>query len=130
MQRHPSINVLGEPLEPCSAEPRTGFFRDGCCDTGPEDLGRHVVCAVMTVEFLAYSKRAGNDLSTPRPEWGFPGLWPGERWCVCATRWKDAMDAGVAPPVVLAATHVAALDVIPRADLERHAVGRYGGATG
>ena len=89
MERVPSINVLGGPLEPCSKDPLTGFFRDGCCDTGPADFGLHVVCAVMTVEFLAFSKTRGNDLSTARPELGFPGLWPGERWCVCARarRW-------------------------------------------
>lgn len=122
MQRHPSINVLGGPLETCSEEPLTGFFREGCCDTGPDDVGLHVVCAVMTVDFLAFSKRTGNDLSTPRPEWGFPGLWPGERWCVCVTRWKEALEAGVAPPVVLEATHVNALDVVSIEDLRRHAV--------
>ena len=122
MERSPSVNVLGGQLEPCSTSPMTGFFRDGCCDTGSADLGLHVVCAVMTVEFLAFSKTRGNDLSTARPEFGFPGLWPGERWCVCASRWKEALDAGVAPPVVLAATHVNALDVVSRADLERHAV--------
>jgi len=122
MERHPSMNVLGGPLAECSREPRTGFFRNGCCDTGPEDLGLHVVCAVMTVDFLAFSKTHGNDLSTPRPEWGFPGLWPGERWCVCAGRWKEALEAGVAPPVVLEATHVNALDVVALDDLKRHAV--------
>ena len=122
MDRLPSVNVLGGPLEPCSTSPMTGFFRDGCCDTGSADFGRHVVCAVMTVEFLAFSKTCGNDLSTARPELGFPGLWPGERWCVCVSRWQEALDAGVAPPVVLEATHVNALDVVSRADLERHAV--------
>lgn len=103
-------NVLGGPLEPCSNDPVTGFYRDGCCQTGPEDLGVHVVCAVMTAEFLAFSQERGNDLSTPRPELGFLGLEPGDRWCVCADRWQEAFEAGVAPPVVLEATHVRALE--------------------
>jgi uncharacterized protein (DUF2237 family) len=115
-------NVLGGPLAPCSTSPRTGFFRDGCCNTGPDDVGLHVVCARMTAEFLAFSQRTGNDLSTPHPEFGFPGLKPGDRWCVCAGRWREARDAGVAPPVVLDATHEEALAVIPLADLRRHAV--------
>jgi uncharacterized protein (DUF2237 family) len=120
---HDDTNVLGGPLAPCSTSPRTGFFRDGCCNTGPDDVGLHVVCARMTAEFLAFSKRTGNDLSTPRPEFGFPGLKPGDRWCVCAGRWREARDAGVAPPVVLEATHEEALAVVPLADLRRHAVG-------
>jgi uncharacterized protein (DUF2237 family) len=91
----------------------TGFYRDGCCATGPEDVGSHTVCAVMTEEFLSFSVRAGNDLSTPRPEWGFPGLRPGDRWCVCAARWLEAFEAGVAAPVVLGATHERALEVVP-----------------
>ncbi len=115
-------NVLGGRLEPCSVEPRTGFYRDGCCNTGPEDLGLHVVCARMTAKFLAYSAEQGNDLSTPQPEVGFPGLKPGDRWCLCAGRWREAFDAGVAPPVVLSATHEEALAVVALYDLKRHAV--------
>ena len=113
MERDPDVNVVGGDLQPCSAEPLTGFYRDGCCATGPEDLGSHTVCAVVTEEFLAFSLRAGNDLSTPRPEWGFAGLRPGDRWCVCAPRWLEAHDAGCAPPVVLGATHARALEVVP-----------------
>lgn len=115
-------NVLGGPLATCSAAPLTGFYRTGCCDTGPDDQGLHVVCAQVTAEFLAFSRSRGNDLSTPRPEYGFPGLRPGDRWCLCADRWQEALDAGLAPPVVLAATHEAALAVVSRADLLRHAV--------
>ncbi|HZI83743.1 MAG TPA: DUF2237 domain-containing protein [Casimicrobiaceae bacterium] len=115
-------NVLGGRLEPCSVEPRTGFYRDGCCNTGPEDFGLHVVCARMTAKFLEFSKARGNDLSTPHPDVGFPGLKPGDRWCLCAGRWREALDAGVAPPVVLAATHEEALAVVSLADLKRHAV--------
>ena len=115
-------NVLGGPLEPCSEEPRTGFFRDGCCNTGPDDIGLHVVCARMTATFLAYSAEHGNDLSTPQPESGFPGLKPGDRWCLCAGRWREALDAGVAPPVVLSATHEEALAVVALDDLKRHAI--------
>jgi uncharacterized protein len=115
-------NVLGGRLEPCSGEPRTGFYRDGCCNTGPEDLGLHVVCARMTAKFLAFSKARGNDLSTPQPEAGFPGLKPGDRWCLCAGRWREALDADVAPPVVLSATHEEALAVVSLEDLKRHAI--------
>lgn len=115
-------NVLGGRLEPCSVEPRTGFFRDGCCNTGPDDLGLHVVCARMTTKFLAFSAERGNDLSTPQPEVGFPGLKPGDRWCLCAGRWREALDAGVAPPVVLSATHEEALAVVALDDLKRHAI--------
>jgi uncharacterized protein (DUF2237 family) len=115
-------NVLGGRLEPCSVQPRTGFYRDGCCNTGPEDLGLHVVCARMTTEFLAFSAERGNDLSTPQPEAGFPGLKPGDRWCLCAGRWREALDAGVAPPVVLTATHEEALAVVALDDLKRHAI--------
>jgi uncharacterized protein (DUF2237 family) len=115
-------NVLGGRLEPCSVEPRTGFFRDGCCNTGPEDLGLHVICARMTAAFLAFSAERGNDLSTPQPEAGFAGLKPGDRWCLCAGRWREAFDAGVAPPVVLSATHEEALAVVTLDDLKRHAV--------
>ncbi len=115
-------NVLGSRLEPCSVEPRTGFYRDGCCNTGPEDLGLHVVCTRMTAKFLEFSKARGNDLSTPQPDMGFPGLKPGDRWCLCAGRWREALDAGVAPPVVLSATHEEALAVVSLDDLKRHAV--------
>ena len=115
-------NVLGGPLAPCSTRPLTGFYRDGCCSTGYEDTGIHVICAQMTTEFLAFSRRAGNDLSTPAPRFGFPGLKPGDRWCLCAGRWKEAFDAGVAPPVVLAATHEEALAVVPLEALKRHAI--------
>jgi uncharacterized protein (DUF2237 family) len=100
----------------------TGFFRNGCCETGRDDLGLHVVCARMTAEFLAFSAARGNDLSTPNPEAGFPGLRPGDRWCLCATRWKEAFDAGTAPPVVLAATHASALEFASLEDLSRHAI--------
>ena len=115
-------NVLGGRLEPCSVEPRTGFFRDGCCNTGPDDLGLHVVCARMTAKFLAFSAERGNDLSTSQPEVGFPGLKPGDRWCLCAGRWREALDAGVAPPVVLSATHEEALAVVALDDLKQHAI--------
>jgi len=115
-------NVLGGRLEPCSVEPRTGFFRDGCCNTGPDDLGLHVVCARMTTKFLAFSAERGNDLSAPQPEVGFPGLKPGDRWCLCAGRWREALDAGVAPPVVLSATHEEALAVVALDDLKHHAI--------
>ena len=113
MSRDPDVNVVGGELLPCSLEPLTGFFRDGRCGTSQEDVGSHTVCCVMTEEFLAFSRRAGNDLSTPRPEWGFPGLQPGDRWCVCAARWLEAHRAGAAPPVVLGATHERALEVVP-----------------
>ena len=103
--RRPSRNVLGERLESCSIDQVTGFFRNGCCDTAPEDVGSHTVCAVMTAAFLAFSKARGNDLSTPVPQFGFPGLKPGDRWCLCAPRWKEALDAGAAPKLVLDATH-------------------------
>jgi uncharacterized protein len=113
MDRAPDVNVVGGELLPCSSAPLTGFFRDGCCSTGPEDVGSHTVCAVMTAEFLEFSLLAANDLSTPRPEWGFEGLQPGDRWCVCAARWLEAHRAGCAPPVVLGATHARALEVVP-----------------
>lgn len=118
----PSVNVLGSRLEPCSTRPVTGFFRNGCCDTGSEDAGSHTVCAVMTAEFLAFSKSRGNDLSTPRPEFGFDGLSPGDRWCLCAARWLEAHEAGAAPRVKLSATHLRALEVCPLAALRAHAV--------
>lgn len=120
-ERYASRNVLGEPLEPCGLDPVTGFFRDGCCDTGPEDRGSHTVCAQMTAAFLAFSKARGNDLSTPRPEFGFPGLKEGDRWCLCALRWREAYAAGRAPRVVLAATHERALEVVDLFDLKRYA---------
>ncbi len=115
-------NVLGEPLELCGTAPMTGFFRDGCCDTGPEDAGVHVVCAQVTAAFLAFSRGRGNDLTAPLPAAGFPGLTPGDRWCLCAARWREALAAGVAPPVILAATHEAALDVVSLEDLKRYAL--------
>ncbi len=109
---HEQLNVLGGPLLACSYSPLTGFFRTGCCETSPEDLGRHVICVKVTEAFLAFSRSRGNDLSTPRPEYRFAGLTPGDRWCLCALRWREAYEAGVAPPVVLAATHSAALEVV------------------
>ena len=115
-------NVLGGPLQGCSVDPMTGFYRNGRCQTGPDDHGVHVVCARVTAEFLAYSRGRGNDLITPRPQFGFPGLKPGDRWCLCAARWQEALDAGVAPPVVLEATHEAALNVISLLDLQAHAI--------
>jgi uncharacterized protein (DUF2237 family) len=115
-------NVLGGLLEKCSVTPRTGWFRDGSCRTDESDLGRHVVCALMTEEFLDFTRRRGNDLSTPAPQHGFPGLAPGDFWCLCADRWQEALDAGVAPPVWLAATHSAALEIVSLDDLEAHAV--------
>jgi len=113
-------NVLGTPLLTCGTDPLTGFYRDGCCHTGPEDRGRHVVCARVTREFLEYSAALGNDLITPRPEWGFPGLKPGDAWCLCASRWEEARRAGKAPPVVLEATHEKALELVSLADLKAH----------
>jgi uncharacterized protein (DUF2237 family) len=115
-------NVLGGKLEVCSKSPMTGFFRDGCCNTGPEDVGSHTVCVVLTEEFLEFSKSAGNDLSTPNLQWGFPGLQPGNRWCLCAPRWQEALDAGYAPKVILAATHEGALAYCDLDDLKAHAV--------
>ncbi len=117
-----ALNVLGQELLPCSNAPLTGFFRNGCCETGPDDLGLHTVCAVMTVEFLAFSRRAGNDLSTPRPDLHFPGLRPGDRWCLCAPRWKEALDAGAAPGVVLEATHEETLAIVTLDVLKAYAV--------
>ena len=115
-------NVFGEPIEVCSLNPSTGFYRTGCCETGPEDVGVHTVCVEVTREFLAFSKARGNDLSTPRPEYGFPGLSAGDRWCLCAARWQEALDAGVAPRVVLAATHEATLEIARLEDLKRLAL--------
>jgi uncharacterized protein (DUF2237 family) len=122
MSREPDVNVVGGELLPCSAEPLTGFYREGCCSTGSEDVGSHTVCTVLTAEFLEFSKAAGNDLSSPRPEWGFAGLRPGDRWCVCAARWLEAYHAGRAAPVVLGATHVRALEVVPIEALTAHAL--------
>jgi uncharacterized protein (DUF2237 family) len=119
----PSVNVLGEPLKGCSQDPVTGFFRNGQCDTCAEDHGSHTVCAVMTEEFLAFSKYVGNDLSTPRPEFQFAGLKPGDQWCLCASRFLQAHDEGVAPRVDLSATHERALDVVPLDVLEANAFG-------
>jgi uncharacterized protein (DUF2237 family) len=116
------LNVLGGPLEPCGTDPMTGFFRDGCCNTGPEDVGSHTVCAVVTKEFLDHQRGVGNDLSTARPEFGFPGLNPGDRWCVVAARWLQAARAGTAAPVVLASTNRRAIEVIPLELLQSHAV--------
>ena len=115
-------NILGSPLEPCCFHPRTGFFRDGYCRTNQLDVGTHVVCAVMTDEFLAFTRSRGNDLSTPRPEYSFPGLKAGDGWCLCALRWAEACEHGVAPPVKPASTHEKALEIIPRHVLMAHAM--------
>ena len=115
-------NVLGGALIPCSVAPMTGFFRDGCCHTSPEDIGSHTVCAVMTKDFLSFSKAAGNDLTTPRAKYGFPGLKPGDSWCLCAARWEQARQAGAAPNVILSATNAACLSVVALGDLRAHAV--------
>jgi len=117
-----ALNVLGGPLEECGTDPMTGFFRDGCCDTGLQDVGSHTVCTVVTADFLAHQEGVGNDLSTPRPEYAFPGLQPGDRWCVVAIRWMQAYLDGVAAPVVLASTHERALDVIPLEALQENAI--------
>lgn len=122
----PSLNVLGQPLQPCSTRPLTGFYRNGCCDTGPEDRGSHTICVVATAEFLAFSKYLGNDLSTPRPEFGFAGLKPGDRWCVCAARFLQAAQEFAAPQVVLASTHIRATDIVPLELLRAHAVDAAG----
>jgi uncharacterized protein len=120
--QHPSINVLGDALQTCSQAPVTGFFRNGCCDTGPMDQGVHTVCAVMTAEFLALSKYLANDLSTPRPEYGFVGLKPGDRWCLCAARFMQAHEEGAAPKVNLAATHQRSLEIVPFDILQQYAL--------
>lgn len=125
MEKDPSINVLGTALRPCSTDPMTGFFRDGACDTCAADNGSHTVCAVMTAEFLAFSKYVGNDLSTPRPEYRFPGLKPGDQWCLCAGRFLQAADEGAAPKVHLEGTHKRALDIVPIDVLEAHAIGKH-----
>ena len=122
MSEEAELNVLGEELQPCGTDPVTGFYRDGCCTSGPEDLGSHTVCAVMTADFLAHQSSVGNDLITPRPEYNFPGLEPGDRWCVVAARWLQAYHAGAASPVVLASTHARTLDTVPLTVLREHAV--------
>jgi uncharacterized protein (DUF2237 family) len=121
-EKAPSRNVLGSKLAPCSTAPRTGFFRDGCCNTHDDDFGVHTVCAEVTADFLAFSKQSGNDLSTPRPEYGFPGLKPGDRWCLCASRWVEAMEAGCAPRVVLESTHERTLAFVAIGTLQRFAI--------
>ena len=115
-------NVLGAPLQPCGTDPMTGFYRDGCCSTGPEDLGSHTICAVVSAEFLEHQRSIGNDLSTPMPQFRFPGLGPGERWCAPAANWRRAHDAGAAAAVVLASTHERCLDIVPLEVLQRYAV--------
>lgn len=115
-------NVLGEDLKTCCTSPMTGFYRNGACETGPADIGTHVVCAEVTKDFLEFTRSRGNDLMSPAPHHGFPGLKPGDRWCLCVSRWKEALDAGVAPPVVLSATHEATLKYVSLADLKKHAV--------
>ena len=115
-------NVLGTELQTCSTDPMTGFYRDGCCNTGGQDVGLHVVCTQVTAEFLEFSRQRGNDLSTPNPLYQFSGLQPGDRWCLCAARWKEAYDADLAPPVVLEATHMSALEFASLEELKRHAV--------
>jgi hypothetical protein len=117
-------NVLGGELAVCGTDPMTGFYRDGCCNTGADDLGLHVVCTEVTAEFLQFSRDRGNDLLTPNPLYHFPGLKPGDRWCLCAARWKEAYDAGTAPPVVLEATHISALEFASLEELREHAVDR------
>jgi uncharacterized protein (DUF2237 family) len=117
-----ACNVMGGELQSCSTSPMTGFFRNGCCETGPHDVGMHTVCVELTAEFLAYSKSVGNDLSTPIPEYGFAGLKPGDRWCLCAPRWKEALDAGAAPRVVLEATHEETLAIVTLGVLKDYAV--------
>ncbi len=116
-----TLNVLGTPLVPCSYDPLTGYFRDGCCETDESDAGSHLICARVTQEFLDFSVARGNDLVTPRPQWRFAGLKAGDRWCLCANRWKEALLAGVAPPVVLECTHEKATRIVPLAELEKHA---------
>jgi uncharacterized protein (DUF2237 family) len=117
-----TLNVLGEELVPCSFDPLTGYFRDGCCNTSVDDVGTHVICARVTADFLAFSLARGNDLITPRPDYRFPGLKPGDQWCLCALRWREALEAGVAPPVILEACDAKALDYVRLADLKAHAL--------
>ncbi len=121
-EQAPARNVLGQPLQACGRDPMTGFFRDGCCNTGPDDLGVHTVCCIVNADFLATSRRLGNDLSTPMPQYGFPGLKPGDRWCVCAARWLQALEAGAPCPVILEATHENSLRVVPFEQLIQHAI--------
>ena len=123
-------NVLGTPLQSCSTDPMTGFYRTGCCETGRDDEGLHIVCVVATESFLAFSRERGNDLSTPMPQWAFPGLKPGDRWCLCVERWREALDAGAAPAVVLEATHISTLEFVDLDDLRRHAFVEAGGDSG
>lgn len=118
----PELNVLGEPLQPCSTDPMTGFYRNGGCLTGPDDVGRHLVCVEVTDAFLAFSKSSGNDLTTPMPQYAFPGLHPGDRWCLVAMRWQEALEAGMAPKVVLLSTHQSALKYVKLDDLKRYAL--------
>ena len=120
--KYESVNVLDGELQPCSFDPMTGFFRDGCCNTNALDVGSHTVCTYMTAEFLAFSKKQGNDLTTPKPEFGFEGLNPGDKWCLCATRWLEAENEGCAPKVLLASTHKSALDIIPIELLKKNAL--------
>jgi uncharacterized protein len=115
-------NVLGGPLKSCSTQPLTGFYRDGCCNTGVDDVGLHLVCTQVTASFLAHQREIGNDLSTPYPQYGFPGLKPGDRWCVCVQRWKQSLEAGMAAPVVLEATHISTLEYVDLEDLQKHEV--------
>ena len=122
MMKEEGYNVFGEPLMVCGTSPLTGAFRNGCCDTGPFDVGKHTVCAIVTQAFLDYSKQRGNDLTRPLPQYNFPGLVEGDRWCLCVSRWKEAHLAGVAPPVILAATHQKTLEVVPLSVLERYAL--------
>ena len=124
MMKEEGYNVFGEPLLVCGTSPLTGAFRNGCCDTGPFDVGTHTVCAIVTQAFLDYSKQRGNDLTRPLPQYNFPGLVEGDRWCLCVSRWKEAHLAGVAPPVILAATHQKTLEVVPLSVLERYALKR------
>lgn len=123
------LNVLGGPLQACSYDPLTGFYRSGCCETGPEDRGNHTVCSRVTADFLAFSLKQGNDLSTPRPEYRFAGLKPGDRWCLCANRWFEAYEAGVAPPVILESTHDRVLEAVPLEALQSCAM-QSGQSTG
>lgn len=125
MTKTPQRNVLGATLADCSHDPKTGFYRNGCCETGPDDAGVHTVCAEVTEAFLEFSRSRGNDLSTPRPEFGFPGLDPGDRWCLCAARWLEAFEAGCAPRVDLEATHEKTLEIVPFESLKAHAVQKF-----
>ncbi|QDT96886.1 DUF2237 family protein [Gimesia aquarii] len=122
MNQKKAKNVLGTELETCSMDPVTGFYRDGCCNTGSSDMGLHTVCTEVTAEFLAFSKQRGNDLSTPHPQFDFPGLKPGDRWCLCVERWKEALEAGMAPRVVLEACHISTLEFVDLEDLEQYAI--------